>query len=491
MVGNKISSLENGNSAGLDGIGVKLLKAGLPVFSFYLSHIFNLSLSLGKVPKSWKSKRIFPLHKTGPLEDVNNYRPISILPVVMKIFEKIVFDQFYDFLVSNNLLSVHQSGFRKSHSTQTAISEVKDFILKKLNEKNYVGAILIDLKKAFDTVDHKILLKKLFSYGFKYQSFDWIESYLCNRYQTTKFNDKLSDILKEEAYGVPQGSVLGPLFFLIYINDIHQAMTGFFHLYADDTIVIHHNANKFDLASSLNRQMTNLSSWLTLNKLTLNLNKTETIFFGDARRIKECEDLVVNLNGAVIENKSFVKYLGVHIDQKLNWKKHISVVRGKAYNKFIQIRSLVNTLTPETKTLLVNCLVLPYLNYCSTVWGSASSTVLKKLEKLHQKSTKLANKPPLTFSNQLLFNKSIFAFQIINNIAPSYLLNKLILVKHGHPYNTRGSSSNKTSTMLRGNRLSAQSIEYDISSSWNSLPNELRKIPSLLQFKTKLKNHLL
>ena len=307
----------------------------------------------------------------------------------------------------------------------------------------------------------------------------------------TKVNDTLSDIEKEEAYGVPQGSVLGPLFFLVYINDIHQVMTGFFHLYADDTVFIHYNTNKFDLVRSLNNQMKNLSNWLSLNKLTLNLKKTEAIFFGDARRLKECEELEVNLDGAAIENKGFVKYLGVFIDQKLNWKKHISVTRGKGYNKFNHIRSLVNTLTPETKTLLVNSLVMPYLNYCSTVWGSASHTVLKKLGNLHHKSTQLANKPLITFSNQLLFNKSIFAFQIINNIAPSYLLNKLTLVKHGHTYNTRGSSSNKLFTKLKGNKLSAQLIEHDISSSWNSLPNEIRKTPSLLQFKAKLKKYLL
>ena len=268
-------------------------------------------------------------------------------------------------------------------------------------------------------------------------------------------------------------------------------MTGFFHLYADDTIFIHHNASKLDLVRSLNNEITNLSSWLNLNKLTLNLKKTEAIFFGDARRVKECDDLEINLDGATIENKGFVKYLGVYIDQKLNWKKHISIVRGKGYNKFNQIRSLVNILTPETKTLLVNSLVMPYLNYCSIVWGSASHTALSKLESLHLKSSQLTNKPLLTFYNQHLFNKSIFAFKILNNIAPSHLLNKLVLVKHRHSYNTRDSSSNKTVTALKGNRLSAQLIEQDVSSSWNNLPNELRKTPSLLQFKTNMKKYLL
>jgi len=134
---------------------------------------------------------------------------------------------------------------------------------------------------------------------------------------------------------------------------------------------------------------------------------------------------------------------------------------------------------------------MPYLNYCSTVWGSASHTALKKLGKLHLKSTQLVNKPLLSFSGQLLFNKSVFAFQIINGITPSYLLNKLTLIKHSHSYNTRGSSSKKTITKTRGSILYDQSIGYDISSSWNNLPNEIRKTPSLLQFKTKLKKYLI
>ena len=174
----------------------------------------------------------------------------------------------YDFLV-RNILCQHQSGFRSAHSTQTAITEVKDFILKKIETREYVGAILIDLKKAFDTVDHKILLKKMFCYGFQDQSFEWIESYLSNRFQMTKFNEAMSDFVKEEIYGVPQGSVLGPLFFLIYKNDIDKVMSGLFHLYADDTIFVHSNRIKLDLVYSLNRQISKLSKWLARNKLTL------------------------------------------------------------------------------------------------------------------------------------------------------------------------------------------------------------------------------
>ena len=157
-----VSQLDNNKATGLDGIPARVLKAGSPILSFYLTHLFNLSLSSGCVPKSWKKKRVTPVFKKGDMDDVNNYRPISILPIAMKVFEKVVHYQVYDFLDSSKILSSSQSGFRHGHSTDTAVICVSDFILKELGKGKYVGAVLVDLKKAFDTVDHQILLKKLF-----------------------------------------------------------------------------------------------------------------------------------------------------------------------------------------------------------------------------------------------------------------------------------------------------------------------------------------
>ena len=159
-----ISKLDNGKATGLDEIGVRAIKAGAPVLSIYLSHIFNLSLSTGIVPSLWKRKRVTPVFKKGSTDDVNNYRPISVLPITMKIFEKIVHYQVSDFLDQCDILSKSQSGFRNSHSTGTAVFCVSDYILEELSKRNYVGAVLVDLKKAFDTVDHEILLKKLLSW---------------------------------------------------------------------------------------------------------------------------------------------------------------------------------------------------------------------------------------------------------------------------------------------------------------------------------------
>ena len=183
-----IKDLKNGKATGLDGIGSRILKAGAPVLSIYLSKIFNFSLATGYVPKCWKMKRVSPVHKGDVKTDPSNFRPISILPIPMKIFEKIVHDQVSTFIKENTFLNDRQSGFRKLFSTTTAVLDVSENILEQLDKNNFVGAVLSDLKKAFDTVDHKILLKKLWCYGFQTQSFDWFESYLTDRQQLTLVN---------------------------------------------------------------------------------------------------------------------------------------------------------------------------------------------------------------------------------------------------------------------------------------------------------------
>ena len=178
-----------------------------------------------------------------------------------------------------------------------------------------------------------------------------------------------------------------------------------------------------------------------------------------------------------MNNKTNVKYLGVHIDHNLNWK--LDIIKGKAYNKLIHNIRLVNVLTPKTKILLVNSLIMPYLNYCSTVWSSTANGSLIKLSKLHQKAHVFYNKLCLDFSKQLLYNKTILGFQIVNNIGPKYLHNKLSLVKYVHNYDTRASASFKAKATLKIDQFSKQAIRHDIAGVWNNLTGDLRNTPSI------------
>ena len=228
----------------------------------------------------------------------------------MKVFEKIVHLQVSEFLERNKIISQYQSGFRNGHSTDTAVSFVSDFILEEVAKKNYVGAVLIDLKKAFDTVDHTILLKKLFCYGIRDVPFEWFESYLCGRKQCSVLGDSKSSFLDEGKYGVPQGSVLGPFLFLLYINSIFDSIQSktFCYLYADDTVIIQSAKDPESLKQGLEMQLEYLSAWFFCNKLSVNTSKTELIIFGRKQKVAECKELPpLSFQKAKISPKSDVK----------------------------------------------------------------------------------------------------------------------------------------------------------------------------------------
>ena len=352
-----IKYLKNGKATGLDGIGSRILKAGAPVLSIYLSKIFNCSLATGYVPKCWKIKRLSPVHKGDVKTDPSNFRPISILPIPMKIFEKIVHDQVSTFIKENTFLNDRQSGFRKLFSTTTAVLDVSENILEQLDKNNFVGAVLIDLKKAFDTVDHKILLKKLWCYGFQNQSFDWFESYLTDRQQLTLVNNIMSDLLHEDVYGVPQGSVLGPLLFLLYIDDIKSVIqNAYCHLYADDTIILKGASDPDSLIASLERELSNVDHWLSINKMTINTKKTEVIFFGNKAHLKKLDNKTVRYLDTPLKRKDKVKYLGVLFDEKMQWKYQIKNITQKASLKLGKIKAIASFLTPHTKKTAGECI---------------------------------------------------------------------------------------------------------------------------------------
>ena len=488
-----ISKLDNNKATGLDGISVRALKAGSPILSYYLTYLFNMSLSSGYVPKCWKKKRVTPVFKKGNTDDPNNYRPISILPVTMKIFEKVVHQQVVDFLDLCNILSSSQSGFRNAHSTDTAVICVSDFILDELSKGNYVGAVLVDLKKAFDTVDHQILLKKLFCYGFRDISFDWFNSYLSDREQCTILDATSSTFLPEDPFGVPQGSVLGPLLFLLYINDINQSINPqktFHHLYADDTIIIQSSKTPVQLKTDMNQQLLDLSNWFIKNKLSVNASKTEVIFFGRPDKVNECKTLFpLSFQNKALECRERVKYLGVTFEESMSWNEQVKSVRKKAYHSIHKIQRISNLLDVHTKKLLLNALVMPHINYCCSSWSSMSASNNKKFESLMKNIDKI-HPMNRTFKQISDFNKSIMTFKGINNIAPDYLCSKFKLVRQCHNRVTRFSVQNNLTVPLASNSFKNKTFISTSTPLWNNLPAQLKTTNSILTFKSLLRKHI-
>ena len=485
-----IKYLKNGKATGLDGIGSRILKAGAPVLSIYLSKIFNCSLATGYVPKCWKIKRVSPVHKGDVKTDPSNFRPISILPIPMKIFEKIVHDQVSTFIKENTFLNDRQSGFRKLFSTTTAVLDVSENILEQLDKNNFVGAVLIDLKKAFDTVDHKILLKKLWCYGFQNQSFDWFESYLTDRQQLTLVNNIMSDLLHEDVYGVPQGSVLGPLLFLLYIDDIKSVIqNAYCHLYADDTIILKGASDPDSLIASLERELSNVDQWLSINKMTINTKKTEVIFFGNKAHLKKLDNKTVRYLDTPLKRKDKVKYLGVLFDEKMQWKYQIKNITQKASLKLGKIKAITSFLTPHTKKLLVNALVMPYFHYCSPAWSNAAPFRLSKInKKVVDASVFLGREDNYSIYNMLDKDISLLTFKALNNIAPNYLCSKIQMAKNCHSHNTRRAAKNHLQIPSSNTKFGMRTFAYRASKLWNDLPNELLDIKSLLKFKTSVKD---
>ena len=349
-----LNSLDLNKASGIDGISVRILREGSVALIDKLTFLYNFSLSTGTVPMLWKIKRVTPVYKAEGRDEAGNYRPISVASTTMKIFEKLVYNQMILFILDNNILHSNQSGFRNGFSTSSAALDVKEHIIKSLEKNKFVCAVLIDLSKAFDTVDHSILLKKLLSYGFRDTSFEWCESYLRNRQQRVFVNETLSDVLNEKPYGVPQGSVLGPLFFLLYINDIQSAIkSSYFHLYADDTIIIQAHNNLSELTNSMENELDGIDVWLTLNKLTPNVKKCETIFFSKPHNRKQCSNGKVRFKGKYLDTKESVKYLGVHFDCKLSWERHINEIICKINFRLAKIRPLAKFLRPSDINMLI------------------------------------------------------------------------------------------------------------------------------------------
>ena len=288
-----------------------------------LTHLFNLSItwSKGIVPKELKIGKVVPIYKNENCMLVNNFRLVSVLPLFSKILERLMHSRILSFFKK------YQFGFRERHGTDIALIALIDKIMSILNEGDYVLGVFLDLSKAFDTVDHNILLMKLYKYGIRGVAYDWIKSYLEERKQYVSFNKHDSSTMDIKC-GVPQGSTLGQLLFLIYVNDLCSVSSILFTLlFADDTNVFVTGKNLSTLFTTMNSELVKLSEWMNINKLSPNVKKTKYMLFCTKNPSVILNDIALNCE--IIEKVEHFKFLGVHIDSKLNWSYHIQCKRKK------------------------------------------------------------------------------------------------------------------------------------------------------------------
>ena len=361
-----IAELKDG-APGKDGIMSKSLKCISDHVAIPLTRLINLSFSQGIFPNELKVALVSPLYKAKDPMIFSNYRPISLLPLFSKILEKLMYNRLLSFLNKCKIMNKNQFGFRNNHSTYMALLIMLENIRNALDNGECAIGIFLDFKKAFDTVNHDILLNKLFNYGIRGIALEWFKSYLSNRYQIVKYNNHESDPLKILC-GVPQGSILGPLLFLVYINDLPMVSSLFMPiLFADDTNLFCTNDKLDALVNDINVELVKIFTWVRVNKLSLNIEKTNFMLFtpkGFSRNIDH-----INIDGQRIEEVRHTKFLGVILDNKLNWHAHCEYICGKMSKGIGIIIKARKVFNEATLLSLYNSLILPYLSYCIHVWG--------------------------------------------------------------------------------------------------------------------------
>ena len=427
---NIINKLKNKASYGHDNISNKLLKRAKEVLLKPLTILINQMLTTSKFPSELKKSKVKPLFKSGENTSFSNYRPISLLPSISKIFENVIFYQLMEYFITHNLFCIEQFGFRPGHSTELAALRLVDHLTKQMDEMKIPINIYIDLSKAFDTLDHTILLSKLRYYGIYGKEYDLFQSYLVDRCQYVEYNGSISATLPITT-GVPQGSILGPLLFIIYINDLPLVSQVFDMLiYADDTTLIC-NLDQLRNEPILNLELSKINDWMSSNKLSLNIKKTKYMIYHTNQRHVTYPSL--RINNIEIERVTQFNFLGLILNTQLTWKHHIDHISIKI-SKIIGVIYRLKDIYPQTVLLMLyNTLILSHITYCLLCWGSK---IVKDhpLHLLQKKALRLITNSDYVSHSEIICKKYgllrvpdifrftlwKFYFKLMNNNLPYY-----------------------------------------------------------------------
>uniref|UniRef100_A0A0K8R810 Putative outcast ele5 orf1-h 1e-40-j 4 n=1 Tax=Ixodes ricinus TaxID=34613 RepID=A0A0K8R810_IXORI len=413
--------LKNSSSCDCDNLQIRPVKYILDLVAPCLCHIFNLSLTTGLFPEKMQMAKVAVLHKKGDKNILSNYRPLSILPLFSKGLEKIIHTRLVQFSDKHNLLTPAQFGFRKGRSTELALLEQKEYILKNFEEKKQVLGVFVDFTKAFDFINHNILLKKLERYGVRGLPLELLRSYLRHRCQYVSIGQFSSDV-KPIHSGVPQGSILGPFLFNMYINDIVNISPAKFVIYADDSSLFFSSDNSDDLVTIANDTLSKLGAWAKDNYLKINTDKTKAIIF---RPKNKCVNLTgrIVLDTTSIEIVSNFKSLGVIFSEHMLWDSHINHLLAKLSTIIGLTFRNGKTLPVSVKLLIYNSLFYSHMSYCNLVWGNTTFTNLQKLFLLQKKMVRILCNLPYDFHTGSLFKKfsllkmhSLYEYRLIRSL---------------------------------------------------------------------------
>ncbi|MCG7879038.1 MAG: reverse transcriptase family protein [Candidatus Thiodiazotropha endolucinida] len=490
-----LTNIDTTKATGCDFIGPRLLKMSAPFIADSIAYICNQSITKSQFPDAWKEAKVTPLQKSGPKDDINNYRPISILPVISKVLEKHIHDSLMNFLTEYQLLQKTQSGFRPNHSCETALVGMICRWLESINQGSLIGAVMVDFKKAFDLVDHAVLLKKLKHYRLSSTTISWFSSYLNNRRQKVSLHNAMSkDAIITD--GVLQGSILGPLLFLLFINDLPlYTESSNTDMYADDTTLYVCAKSHEDIQSSLQMALDSLAKWCTCNGMIINTTKTKAMLITthQKRATLTTENLSLTLNSVDLNMISNDKILGVMIDNNLTWTHHIDKICKKMASNLWLLSRIKTFLSREHRIQFYKTYIQPHIDYCNIIWGGTSQMNLNRVFRLQKRACKIIldynvenilesmkDLKILTIFDRLYLRKAKFMYKISIGEIPQYV-NEMFQKKqiNENEPQLRSASGQTFITPKPNKEIFKQSIAYSGPIIWNCLPPNLRSVENI------------
>ena len=487
-------------SSGWDNIPQKIIKCNPFNILIALSHIFNLSIKEGIFPKKMKLAKVIPIFKEGSKLCVENYRPISLLPVFSKILERLIYTRLSNFLKECNILYEKQFGFRMKHSTSHATSYLSSKLYSTLDKSEKAVCVFMDLSKAFDTLNLKILTQKLSHYGIRGIANKWFTSYLENRSQFVEINSHRSANTCDIVHGVPQGSILGPLLFNLYINDFWNCLSfGEAIMFADDTTLVFKNRNKTYLEAMVNEDLSAAADWLAENKLSLNIKKTKFMYFDLSRSKSRMPKLCIGKkNIRAVKTK---KFLGVLFDDKLSWKEHILSIISKLNSCLGATKRARSYLNKSSLFTIYYSLMQSRTQYCCETWGAweprGNQVILQRLQAICNKFFRaIYNLDRMDSVRSILKNDHVLNISQLYDFNVAKLMHK---AKHNELpsplQNIFETDPDLNNYFFQTRRCRLKQTEKSIYETgpriWNNLPNSCIQETSFKPFKTKVKQYIL
>ena len=506
-----VKSLKS-NSVGVDNLNAFTLKFFIDRIGLVLTHIINLSFEYGIFPDRWKYALIKPIPKVShPLQETD-YRPISLLCTLSKIIEKLAAFQINSYLEKHNLFDPNQSAYKKYFGCNTALLKITDDIMDAIDDSEITLLILLDFSKAFDTINHRLLLEKLSILGFSFEARKWIESYLTDRFQKVIANEDSSTFVHIKN-GVPQGSILGPLLFNIFISDMRQYVNfSSCHSYADDTqLKISTKIENINSAiSDANKDLQSISNYCRNNALRINADKSYLLICGTKPAMKAVDNLQIGelkINGEIIKRVKSTRNLGLTFDEVLSWRPHINKVIGCAISRFKDLCRYKKFLNFQARKILADALVLSYFNFCDMVFMNMDEYLKKRIQKIQNlclkfifdikkgerwSSTTLRKKIKwLSMNERRTLNGLSLLFKMLKGNAPEYLKDLLTLTSEISEIPTRTYPKNIWIPNHHISSIHRKSFRYEIPRIWNILPENIKNCNTVNTFKKHIKLSLL